>query len=412
VTPESSALTVDAARQRIADAVVPVDARESVALVDALGRTLASDCIAPRDVPPQANSAMDGFALSLATATLREARVVGTARAGHPYAGVVATGECVRIMTGALLPEGCDAVVPTEQVDPTTEGIALRDPVRAGQHVRAAGEDLARGSVAIAKGRRLQPADLGLAASLGITHLDVVRRARVAVFSTGDELRGGDEPSRAGTLYDSNRHSLMGLLSRLGVDVVDLGIVRDDPASLAATLDAACLASPAIDAIVTSGGVSAGDADHTRDAFATRGHVGFWKVAIKPGRPMAFGSLRGRHGPVLFFGLPGNPVAVMVAFEVFVRDALVLLGGATVEARWTIGARTEEPIAKQAGRTEFLRGIATRGADGWRVRTTGDQGSGILRSMSVANCLIVLEHARGLVAAGETVDVWPLRGLD
>jgi molybdopterin molybdotransferase len=409
VIPESAALTVDEARMRIARAIVPIVAHESVALADALGRVLAADCIAPVDVPPHANAAMDGFALSMTTAATRQARIVGVARAGHPYDTRVAPGECVRIMTGAVVPEGCDVVVPNERVDAATDRIALPDAPVA-RHIRAAGEDLRRGSVAIARGRRLQPAHLGLVASLGIARLDVMRRPRVAVFSTGDELLAIDEPSRPGALRDSNRHALMGLMKTLDADVVDLGIVPDDPVRLRATIDAAC-DTHAVDAIVTSGGVSAGDADYTRAAFAQRGDVAFWTLAIKPGRPMAFGTLAGTRGSIPFFGLPGNPVAVMVAFQVFVREALLALAGATPEVRLTMTARCEERIAKQRGRTEYVRGVATRAGDAWSVRTTGDQGSGILRSMSEANCLIVLGHDRGDVAVGDLVEAWPLRGL-
>ena len=408
-------LSLDQARAAIAAAIEPLRATETVALVHAIGRVLASDLVSPVDVPDHDNAAMDGYAVrsaDLVHAASSRLRVVGRSLAGRPHVGTVSAGCCVRIMTGAVMPPDCDAVVPQEEVDADADGIACRGPVRTGQHRRLAGEDLTRGATVLARGRSLTASDLGLAASVGHGALDVVRRPRVAVFSTGDELRDVDAPLDRGSIRDSNRYTLIGLLQRLGMEVVDLGIVRDDPVALEATLAAACDRGIEADAIVTSGGVSAGDADHTRDVMARMGSVAFWTLAIKPGRPMAFGRVAHRGRSALLFALPGNPVAVMVVFHALVRGALLALAGATDEPLPTLVAVCETSIDKRAGRTEFVRAVASRRVDGaWSIRPTSGQGSGILRSMSEANCLIVLPADRGPVTAGEHVEAWPFRGL-
>jgi molybdopterin molybdotransferase len=384
---------------------------ESVALRSALGRVLARDIVSPIDVPSHDNSAMDGYALrgsDLAGSGDSVLRIAGTGLAGQQFDGAVPAGHCVRIMTGAVMPAALDTVVPQEFT--RAEGAdAVRIPagaVRTGDNRRLKGEDLARGSAALAAGRPLRPADLGLLASLGQAEVPVFRKLRVAFFSTGDELRSIGETLDEGCVYDSNRYTIWGMLQRLGCEVIDLGVVRDDPAALrAAFADAAASA----DAVITSGGVSVGEADHTKKIMAELGDVLFWRIAMRPGRPMAIG----RIGPSILFGLPGNPVAVMVTFYAFVRDALRAMSGVhePLTAPW-LRAQCTTPLRKKPGRTEYQRGIVTRAADGrWQVAITGSQGSGILSSMSAANGMVVLHHAQGNVAAGDEVDVIPFDAL-
>lgn len=402
----SPGLRWDEAQARIAAAVVPVAERETVALGAAAGRVLADDLVAPIDVPAHVNAAMDGFAVRSADGDATRA-VIGRSYAGHPHRGTVEAGQCVRIMTGAVVPAECDAVIPIEQVEDGGATMTPTSAPKAGQHVRRPGEDIRRHAIALAAGRRLGPADIGLAASLGLARLPVLRRARIAVFSTGDELRAVDATLDDGTIHDSNRPILLALLGRLDIETIDLGLVPDRPEALADALDRALAAK--VDAIVSSGGVSTGDTDHTRAVFAARGTVDFWSLAIKPGRPMAFGRL-GAEGP-LFFGLPGNPVATMVAFHALVGDALLALAGAAPEPRPRWRLPCDRALTKQPGRTEFVRAVVHATADGWRVRPTADQGSGILRSMSEANALIVLAHDDGPVQLGDPVDVLPFYGL-
>ncbi|MFO1293270.1 MAG: gephyrin-like molybdotransferase Glp [Rubrivivax sp.] len=414
-------LSVDEARAAIAAALRPVTGSATLPLAAALGRMLADDAVSPIDVPAHDNSAMDGYAFdggALAAGSALTLRCVGTLFAGAPFAGSLRAGECLRIMTGAVMPSGLDTVVPSElarvEAAPGGERVHIAaGVVRAGENRRRRGEDLAAGKPALRAGRLLRPADLGLLASLGHEQVTVRRALRVALFSTGDEIRAPGAPLPPGCVYDSNRASLGGALRRLGVEVVDLGLVRDDPAALAATLEQAVATA---DVVLTSGGVSMGDADHVRDVLARMGEVAFWKVAMRPGRPFAFGPLRrpGDAPPAWLFALPGNPVAALVAFYAFARDALLQLAGAEPRPLPTLQARCTSAIRKRPGRTEFQRGIVEPSAEpggGWQVRLTGAQGAGILRSMSEANCLVVLHHAQGAVAAGEPVDLWLFDGL-
>ncbi len=409
-------LSVAAARAAIHAAIRPITDHEIVLLSSALGRVLAADVISPIDVPAHDNSAMDGFAFDgalLAAGAALAMPVLATVFAGQPWQGLVPAGSCLRIMTGAVMPPGVDTVVPHELCRVDGERMLLQPGVvKPGENLRRRGEDLALGKAALPRGRRLRPSDMGLIASLGIQAVDVYRRLRVALFSTGDELRNPGEPLPPGCIYDSNRASLLGALQRLGVEVIDLGLVRDDPAALEATLHTAVAQA---DAIVTSGGVSMGDADHTRAVLARLGQVAFWKVAMRPGRPFAFGPLR-HSGPnehvAWMFALPGNPVAALVTFYAFAREALLVMAGANDEGLVTLQARTATPIRKRPGRTEFQRAIVSRASDGqWHVRSTGSQGAGILRSLSEANALLVLTHEQGSVAAGEMVEVWLFDGL-
>ncbi|WP_025600376.1 molybdopterin molybdotransferase MoeA [Burkholderia sp. WSM2230] len=415
------ALPVSAAQAITREWATPVAAVERVALRDALERVLAADIVSPIDVPSHDNSAMDGYAFNgaaLAGGTPSvELTVAGKALAGHPFAGRIEAAQCVRVMTGACMPDGCDTVVPQELVERSADSPSIRfaaDAVQAGANRRLAGEDLARGHAALRAGRVIRASDLGLLASLGIGEVNVRRRLRVAFFSTGDELRSLGEPLDAGSVYDSNRYTLFAMLRRLNVDALDLGVIRDEPAALEAALRSAAASA---DVVLTSGGVSVGEADFTRQLLQTFGDVAFWSLAMRPGRPLAFGRIWSgeRPGvglPALFFGLPGNPVAVMVTFYQIVREVLLLMSGATPQALPVIHAASQRPIRKRPGRTEFQRGIATQDADGqWHVTPTGSQSSGVLSSMSEANCFIVLGHDEGDIAEGERVNIMLFHGL-
>ncbi|MEP7281399.1 MAG: gephyrin-like molybdotransferase Glp [Rubrivivax sp.] len=408
-------LPVATARAAIAAALQPLTEAVRCPLAQALGRVLAADVISPIDVPAHDNSAMDGYALHgadlRADADTTLQALPTTVFAGPPFDGVVGRGQAVRIMTGAVMPAGLDSVVPFELCTVSGDRVTLRPGVlKAGENRRRRGEDLARDGVALPGGRVLRPADLGLAASLGLDHVQVLRPLRVALFSTGDEIAAPGTPLAPGQVYDSNRFSLLGALQRIGVEVIDLGLVPDDRTALAAALDRALAEA---DAVVTSGGVSMGDADHTRELLAARGEVGFWKVAMRPGRPFAFGRLRGPGGrSAWLFALPGNPVAALVTFYALARDALLVLAGARAPAPPRLQARSVAPIRKRPGRSEFQRAVVEPAADGgWQVRTTGSQGAGVLRSMTEANALLVLGHDQGPVAAGDLVEVWLFDGL-
>ncbi len=403
---DPDALRVDKALQAIRACLTPVAETEVVPLRQALGRILAQAIVPAIDVPGHDNSAMDGFAVRSSDLKNQEIHLkqVGTAFAGRPFAGAVGAGECVRIMTGGVMPKGADTVVVQEVCRAEGGRVAVPPGQKAGQNVRAAGEDLKAGVPVLSPGRALAAADIGLIASLGIGEVAVRRRLRVAFFSTGDELASVGAPLQEGQVYDSNRYTLHGMLARLGVEIEDLGVVRDDPAALEAAFRRAAAGA---DAIVTTGGVSVGEADFIRQLMAQLGEVLFWKIAMRPGRPMAFG----RIGKAFLFGLPGNPVAVMVTFYQFVRNALFTLQGRTDLSLPVLSAESAAAIRKVPGRTEFQRGIVFNDGGRWKARLTGQQGSGVLRSMSEANCFIVLEHERGNVQAGEPVQVQLFEGL-
>lgn len=409
---DPGAVPVQTAQQLIGQWVQPVPAIEKVALRDCLGRMLGTDVHSAINVPAHDNSAMDGWAIRStdldASGAARLAVATGTAWAGRPWEGsLVLPGQTVRVFTGAAMPPGCDTVVPQEwvQFDPSGAELLVPPGQRTGQNRRLAGEDLAVGAVALAQGARLGAAHLGLAASLGLAELPLRRRVRVAFFSTGDELRSIGDPLGPGEVYDSNRYTLWAMLQRLGVELVDLGVVRDDPVALEHALR--CAAQGA-DAVISSGGVSVGEADFTRDVMARVGEVAFWTIAMRPGRPMAVG----RVGEAVYFGLPGNPVAVMVTFLFFVRDALLRMAGARPEALLTVPVRSVHPLRKRAGRTEYQRAVVSTAGDGQlEARLTGQQGSGVLRSMAEANAMLVLRHEQGDIAAGDSVDALLFDGL-
>jgi molybdopterin molybdotransferase len=400
---DPEALRVDKALEAIRACLAPIAQTERVPVREALGRVLAQDIVPGINVPAHDNSAMDGYAVRFSDLS-QPLEEIGSALAGKPFGGAVGPGQCVRIMTGAVMPQGADTVVIQEVVKRDGKRVVVPAGQKKGQNVRYAGEDLAVGKPVLHPGKLLRPAEIGLIASLGIGEVQVKRRLRVAFFATGDELASIGEKLKEGEIYDSNRYTLHGMLSRLGVEIADLGVVRDDPAAL----EAAFLEASKHDVVITTGGVSVGEADFIRQLMAKLGEVLFWKIAMRPGRPMAFG----RIGDAFLFGLPGNPVAVMVTFYQFVRDALLHLSGRSGDtAIPLLRATAAEKIRKVAGRTEYQRGILYREAGEWKVRTTGQQGSGVLRSMSEANCFIVLEHERGSVAAGEPVQVQLMEGL-
>ncbi|CAG0929056.1 MAG: Molybdopterin molybdenumtransferase [Rhodocyclaceae bacterium] len=404
--PES--IPVEQARKLILDLVEPVAGTERLFVRNALGRVLAEDVLATANVPGHDNSAMDGYAVrfaDLAPEGETALRLAGSAFAGRAFAGHLEAGHCVRIMTGGVIPEGADTVVIQEVVRAENERIVVPPKQRQGQHVRRAGEDLRQGSPALRAGKPIRPAELGLLASLGAAEVNVRRRLRAAFFSTGDELCSLGTPLKAGEVYDSNRYTLFGMLTRMGCEAIDLGVVRDEPAALEAAFRRAAAEA---DVVLTSGGVSVGEADFIRGMMAKLGEVAFWKIAMRPGRPMAFGKI----GDAWLFGLPGNPVAVMVTFYEFVREALLkMMGVAPVEPLPQFRVPCTTALKKRPGRSEFQRGILFRENEEWKVRATGTQGSGVLHSMSEANCIIVVEHERGNVEPGELVDVQPFEGL-
>lgn len=396
----------------LAQLVQPVREQETVPLMQAHGRILAQDVVSPISVPPHDNSAMDGYALR--GAELRSDRptplkVVGTAFAGAAWQGNVNSGECVRIMTGAIMPPGLDTVAPQELIK--VEGDTVHIPpglLQPGDNRRLLGEDLMAGQAALHAGTRLNPAACGLLASLGLPTASVWRRPKVAYFSTGDEILSLGEAPREGAVYDSNRYTVAGMVQALGCELIDMGVVRDEPAALEHAFMAA---AEQADAIVTSGGVSVGEADHTKAMMKKLGDVAFWRIAMRPGRPMAVGRIQRGDRSAVLFGLPGNPVAVMVTFAAFVRPALQQLMGWQAQPLPLLKARSTEALRKKPGRTEYQRGIVSTNAAGeLQVSITGNQGSGVLSSMVQANGLIVLGHAQGNVAVGDEVDVMMFDG--
>ena len=399
---DPDSLRVDKAREAIRSCLSRVAEVERVPVRQALGRVLAQDIVPDINVPAHDNSAMDGYAVRFADLD-KPLKEVGTALAGKPFSGKVGAGECVRIMTGAVMPQGADTVVIQEVVRKEGERIVVPPGQKKAQNVRYAGEDLSTGKAVLHPGQLLRPAELGLIASLGIAEVQVKRRLRVAFFATGDELASIGSALKEGEVYDSNRYTLHGMLARLGVELIDMGVVRDDPAAL----EEAFLGASKHDVVITTGGVSVGEADFVKQLMGKLGEVLFWKIAMRPGRPMAFG----RIGDAFLFGLPGNPVAVMVTFYQFVRPALLYMQGREDAELPLLQVPSAQNLRKVPGRTEYQRGVIFREGNSWKVRTTGQQGSGVLRSMSEANCFIVLEHERGSVKAGEPVSVQLFEGL-
>jgi molybdopterin molybdotransferase len=408
---DPDSMPVERARELIRSFLAPVTATERIPIRQALGRVLAADIVSPLAVPAHDNSAMDGYAVRFADlAPDRETVLVrvGESFAGKPSGVAIRPGECVRIFTGGVMPQGADSVVMQERAreEAGRVRVAAGAIAKAGQNRRFAGEDLKPGQIVFGAGQLVRPAELGMLASLGLGEVAVYRKLRVAFFSTGDELRSIGTPLAPGEVYDSNRYTIYGMLTRLGCDVTDMGVVADVPDAIRRAFAEAAASA---DVVITSGGVSVGDADYVKQQLNELGEVLFWKIAMKPGRPLAYGRIGNAH----LFGLPGNPVAVMVTFYEFVREALfVLQGRRDVAPLPTFKVRLGAPIRKAPGRMEFQRGVLTPdGNGGFTVRSTGDQGSGILSSMSQANCFIVLPVETGNCAAGDLVDVQLLEGL-
>jgi len=407
---DSESISVESARQKILEKISPIDATEKLTLSKSLNRVLAQDIVSKLNVPGHANSAMDGYALSgddLPDSLTREYRVIGTAYAGRPFEyqnkrDKCQAGECVRIMTGAAMPAGTDTVVMQEQCEKINDTtIQLASGHRKGQNVRMAGEDIAEGSIVLTQRHQIRPADLGVMASIGIAEVCVYRQPRIAFFSTGDELRPIGEPLATGEIYDSNRYSLHGMLSQLNVEFIDLGVVSDNLEDLREAFKTACSKA---DLVITTGGVSVGEADFVKNIVEELGKIHIWKIAMKPGRPLSFGEIDN----AVFIGLPGNPVAVMTTFYQFVVPAIQQLSGQGARLPLTFEVLCDSGLKKRPGRFEYLRGILSRNESGQlTVCATGKQGSGILTSMSQANCFILLdEHCDG-INIGDFVTVQP-----
>ena len=392
----------------LSELVTGVSETESVDIFDALGRVVAKDVISPIDVPPHDNSAMDGFAFNgkhLSSDGPLTLKVIGTAMAGKAWQGQVGPNECLKIMTGAIMPAGLDTVIPQELCQAmAAESIQFDSRIlKTGDNRRLRGEDIAKGKPALLMGARITPAAAGLLASLGVPKVTVYRRLRVAYFSTGDEILSLGEAPREGAVYDSNRYTIHGLLKDLGCQMIDMGVVKDNPTLLEQAFTHAAFQA---DAIITSGGVSVGEADFTKTMMKKLGDVAFWKIAMRPGRPMAVGRIKQNDRSAVLFGLPGNPVAVMVTFLAFVKPALLQMMGCTALPTPLARARTREVLRKKPGRTEYQRGIVSRNSEGeLEVVTTGNQGSGVLSSMVQANALIVLQHTQSTAQVGDWVDV-------
>ena len=400
-------ISLEEAQQMMLQTLQPVSGTEQVTLADAAGRITAEAVISPLDVPSFDNSAMDGYAVRLSDLSADgQLAVAGKAFAGAPWRGAWPAGSVIRIMTGAPVPAGCDAVVMQEQTEPHADGITITAPVNAGQNIRRIGEDIRAGHQVLAAGVRLGAAELPLLASLGIARVSVRRRLRVAIFSTGDELQAVGEPLAEGQIYDTNRLTVSLMLSKLGCEVIDLGVIADDPLALRQAFMAA---DSQADVVISTGGVSVGEADFTREILDELGTIGFWKLAIKPGKPFAFGQLANS----LFCGLPGNPVSAAVTFYQLVQPLLVRLSGQTTPAMpLRQRARTLDRLKKSPGRLDFQRGVLSRSSEGvLEVRSTGAQGSHVFSSFAQADCFIVLERERGTAEAGEWVEVEPFNPL-
>lgn len=394
-------MPLDEGLRRLLNEIAPVSDVENVSLDDSLDRVLASDVVSPVNVPSHDNSAMDGYALRLVDLEVNACLpLAGQSLAGHPFMEKIPEGHCIRIMTGASIPEGADTVIMQENTEQTDEGILFKQkPEQTGNNIRLAGEDIKSGCQVFSRGHKVRAQDVGLLASLGVPELKVYRKVKVAVFSTGDELRLPGETLGHGDIYDSNRFAVKAMLKRLGADIIDLGRIADDKAALRAAF---AEADREADAVITSGGVSVGDADFVKDILNETGHTSFWKLAIKPGKPFAFGKLPNSY----FFGLPGNPVSATVTFQQLASPALQHLMGSQPAAPIEISAICRSEFRRRPGRQEFVRGIASRSPEGHaEVVTTGSQGSGILRSMSMANCYIVVPADQGGIANGDRVTV-------
>ncbi len=401
---DPGSLMVSDALKNIYAAISPISESAVVPIRESLNRVLAIDIVSSLNVPTATNSAMDGYAVhgdDIPEQGTSKLSVVGKSFAGKPYQGKVGQGECIRIMTGAVMPEATDTVIIQEHVERTNDEILIDTETKPGSNVRQAGEDIANGDLVLKKGARIRSADIGVIASLGIGEIEVIRKIRVAFFSTGDELSSIGEELKNGNIYDSNRYTLFGMLSELNVTIMDMGVIRDNREELQQAFEHAATQA---DVIITTGGVSVGEADYVKEILQETGAVNFWKVAMKPGRPLAFGQINDAH----FFGLPGNPVSVMVTFSQFVKPALRHLMAETETETFTMRVPCISKLKKRPGRVEYQRGILERDeTNQWVVKKTGAQGSGILRSMSQANCFIILPMDSDSVEPGTIVEVQP-----
>ena len=392
-------IPVETAQSLMQQALEPILESETVSLLDSLDRVLTLSLYSDVNVPSADNSAMDGYAFKL-TDDLSTLRVVGDSLAGHAYTSEIGFGECVRITTGGIIPKGADTVIMQEQVERNGNVIRINVHPILGENIRRAGEDMTQGSVVLSKGHRITPIDIGLIASLGITEVQVYRRLKVALISTGDELTPLGKPIEDGKIYDSNRYTLNALLQRLHVETIDLGLQPDAPEIIKASFKRAMEIA---DVVISTGGVSVGDADFTKDVLEELGNIYFWKVAIKPGKPFAFGKI----GNCWFFGLPGNPVSAAITYHQLVLPSLRYLSGEIFNSEPRLNAITQQKFSKQPGRADYQRGILTSENDKNYVASTGIQGSGVLTSLAKANCFIVLEQERGKVEKDETVKILP-----
>ena len=398
-------LPVGESIKRILDAVPSATKTERIPLSKAMDRVLATDQYSPFNVPPHTNSAMDGYAIAFTDPLPVSWRLVGEAYAGRGYPEKLKQGEAVAIMTGAPVPEGADTIIIKEAASLQGATLSIQGGVQKGQHVRLAGEDIPRGSLCLPSGSLLSPQALGLLASMGLSSVEVFKPVRVAIFSTGDEVVDQGKALPEFGIYDTNRFTLRGMLTRLGCEVIDLGIIEDDQRSLS---EALALAASSADIMLSSGGVSMGEADYIKSALKKEGRVDFWRIAMRPGRPLAFGDVGGKP----FFGLPGNPVAVMVTFMQFVQPALRKMMGQTAWQPNRMIATAEETLKSRLGRTDYSRGVYHINESGRLVvRSTGSQGSGILTSMVMANCLIEITDEFERIDVGEPVLIQPFSDL-
>jgi molybdopterin molybdotransferase len=394
-------LPFDQAMENMLALIAPVKDVETISITSALNRILAENVVSPINVPPHNNSAMDGYAFAASSLSdnNRTLTLVGRSMAGAPFDGVCQQGQCIRIMTGAKIPAGCDSVEMQENCQVNGDQITFAQAKKLGSHVRNAGEDIAIGQTVFIKGHRITAVDLGMLASLGVEKINVIRQLKVALISTGDELKAPGQALGDGDIYESNAHFLSGLLAKLNIEIIDFGIIEDDKAAIE---NAFKQADTLADAVISSGGVSVGDADYTKEVLESLGQIDFWKIAIKPGKPFAFGKLSNS----VFFGLPGNPVSALVTAHQLALPALVKMQNAEALKRVTIKVKAANDLKKSAGRMDFQRGVLTVNEQGETVViSTGSQGSGILSSIAKANCYIVLEACRGKVTAGEMVTV-------
>jgi len=397
-SPTHSMMPFEDAMSRMLNSISPIEDRENLGLEDCLGRVLAADIQSPLNMPPFDNSAMDGYALSVeGSQSITTLTLIGTALAGVPFEPIVGAGECVIIMTGAKLPQGCDSVVMQELVNVDDNKISFKHPIAQGQCVRTCGNEFKLGEVVLKRGDVMSARHIALIASLGLATVEVFKQLKVAIFSTGDELVALGQPLKTGQIYDSNRFALIAQLKKMNISVLDYGVIKDNPQHIKAAFEKA---NQQADAVITSGGVSVGEADYTKDILQELGEIDFWKIAMKPGKPMAFGRL----SQSLFFGLPGNPVSAMVTFYQLAKPALKKLSGATPKAPLRLSATVTNDLRKSVGRLEFQRGFASTDDNGvLSVSTTKEQGSGMVGSMCHANCFIILPRERGNIAEGDQV---------